>query len=90
VDEPDHAPVYDKTYDLPVGQTLPIEHATEGFVASIRRQVFDKSGKPVLYNGTPMDTTFKSNYLPSRNRFQVGVPKGTPLDTPYVPGADGN
>jgi vancomycin resistance protein YoaR len=78
--EPDPAPVTEKTYDLPVGQKIMIEHAADGFTSAIRRQVFDASGKLVLFNGKGMDTTFKSNYLPSRDRYQLGVPEGTPLD----------
>ena len=57
-----------------------IEHAADGFNSAIRRQVFDGSGKLVQFNGKGMDTTFKSNYLPSRDRYQVGVPQGTPLN----------
>lgn len=85
VEEPDQEPIYEKTHDLPVGQTLYIEHATEGFTAAIRRQVFDKNGKLVVFNGSPMDTTFRSNYHASANRYQVGVPASEPLDTPYYP-----
>lgn len=78
--EPDPAPIDEKTHDLPVGQRLMIEHASDGFNATIRRQVFDSNGKLVVFNGKGMDTTFKSNYLPSRNRYQVGVPKSEPAD----------
>ncbi|HEY8601441.1 MAG TPA: hypothetical protein VIL85_23645, partial [Thermomicrobiales bacterium] len=78
--EPDPAPITEKTHDLPVGQKLMIEHSAEGFTASIKRQVFDKNGKLVVFNGKGMDTTFKSNYLPSRDRYQVGVPKSEPID----------
>lgn len=90
VEEPDPKPLYDKTYDLPVGQTLPIEHAVEGFSAAIRRRVFDKNGNLIVFNGNQMDTSFRSNYLPSSNRYQVGVPKSEPLDTPYVPEGGGD
>lgn len=78
--KPDPAPVTEKTHDLPVGRKIMIEHAADGFNSAIRRQVFDRSGKLVQFNGKGMDTTFKSNYLPSRDRYQVGVPKSEPLD----------
>lgn len=78
--EPDQTPVYEKTHDLPVGAQVPIEHATAGFTSAIRRQVFGADGQLITFNGTPMDTTFKSNYLPSRDRYQVGVPKSEPVD----------
>ena len=77
---PDPAPVNEKTHDLPVGQKLMIEHSAEGFTASIQRQVYNQNGKLVIFNGKGMDTTFKSNYRPSRDRYQVGVPKSEPLD----------
>lgn len=76
----DPVPVNEKTHDLPVGQTLMIEHATDGFTSAIHRQVFDANGKLVIFNGAAMDTVFKSNYLPSRDRYQIGVPQSTPLD----------
>jgi vancomycin resistance protein YoaR len=82
---PDPKPAYDKTHDLPAGQLLLIEHAADGFDASIRRRVFDSSGAPLRYNDTPMDLTLRSSYLASRDRYQVGVPASEPLDTPYVP-----
>lgn len=78
--EPDPVPVYEKTHDLPVGSEQMIEHKADGFTAAIRRQVFDSKGNLVQFNGKGMDTTFKSNYLPSRDRYQVGVPKNQPLD----------
>jgi vancomycin resistance protein YoaR len=78
--EPDPAPVNEKTHDLPVGQRLMIEHSAEGFTSSIRRQVLDKNGKLVVFDGKGMDTTFKSNYRPSRDRYQIGVPKSEPVD----------
>ncbi len=77
---PSLTPVYEKTHDLPVGSQLPIEHAVEGFTSSIHRTVTGPDGKVITFNGTPMDRDFKSNYLPSSNRIQVGVPKGEPID----------
>jgi vancomycin resistance protein YoaR len=82
---PDPKPAYDKTHDLEPGVKRFIEHAAEGFDSSIRRRVFDSSGAPLLYDGRPMDLTLRSSYLASRDRYQVGVPKTEPLDTPYVP-----
>ena len=78
--EPSLTPVYEKTHDLPVGSQLPIEHAVEGFTSSIRRTVTGPDGKVVTFNGTPMDRDFKSDYLPSSNRIQVGVPKSQPIN----------
>lgn len=78
--KPDPTPVTEKTHDLPVGQKLMIEHAADGFTSAIHRQVFDATGKLITFNGTPMDTVFKSAYLPSRDRYQIGVPKSVPLD----------
>jgi vancomycin resistance protein YoaR len=82
---PDPKPAYDKTYDLAPGTTRLIEHAAEGFDSAIRRRVFDGNGAPVLYDGVPMDLTLRSSYLASRDRYQVGVPEGEPLGTPYIP-----
>lgn len=76
----DTTPVNEKTHDLPVGSKLMIEHATAGFTSSIHRTVTGANGKLITFNGTPMDTTFKSNYLPSRDRYQVGVPKSEPVN----------
>ncbi len=76
----DTTPINEKTHDLPVGSKLMIEHATAGFTSSIHRTVTGANGKLITFNGTPMDTTFKSNYLPSRDRYQVGVPKSEPVD----------
>ncbi len=78
--EPDPQPVTEKTYDLPVGEKLMIEHAASGFTSTVNRKVFDSKGNLVIFNGKGMDSTFKSNYLPSRDRYQIGVPKSTPLD----------
>ena len=78
--EPDPKPVDEKTHDLPVGQKRMIEHAADGFTAAIRRQVFDANGKLVVFEGRGMDTTFKSEYLPSRDRYQIGVPESESLD----------
>ncbi|MFN8513355.1 MAG: VanW family protein [Thermomicrobiales bacterium] len=86
---PDPKPAYDKTHDLVPGAKLLIEHAAEGFDASIRRRVYDKNGAPVLYDGAPMDLTLRSSYLASRDRYQIGVPENEPLDTPYVPPGEG-
>ena len=86
---PNPKPAYDKTHDLRPGTTLMIEHAVEGFDATIRRRVFDRNGNPVIFEGKPMDLQLRSSYLASRDRYQVGVPKTEPLDTPYVP-ADGD
>ena len=80
VTEPNPAPINEKTHDLPVGSKLMIEHATAGFTSSIRRTVTGPDGKLITFNGSPMDTTFKSNYLPSRDRYQVGVPKSEPIE----------
>jgi vancomycin resistance protein YoaR len=82
---PDPKPAYDKTHDLAPGVTLLVEHAVEGFDATIRRRVFDSNGKPVMYDGTPMDLTLRSSYQASRDRWQVGVPASESLETPYVP-----
>jgi vancomycin resistance protein YoaR len=86
---PNPKPAYEKTYDLQPRTILMIEHSVEGFDATIRRRVFDSKGNPVIYQGKPMDVQLKSSYQASRDRYQVGVPKGEPLDTPYVP-ADGD
>jgi vancomycin resistance protein YoaR len=80
VTQPNPTPINEKTHDLPVGSSLMIEHATAGFTSSIHRTVIGQDGKVVTFNGTPMDTTFKSNYLPSRDRYQVGVPQSVPVD----------
>jgi len=80
VTAPDPAPITEKTHDLPVGSKLMIEHATAGFTSSIHRTVTGPNGKLITFNGAPMDTTFKSNYLPSRDRYQVGVPKSEPIN----------
>ena len=82
---PNPEPEYDKTHDLPPGETMWIEHAVEGFDSSIRRRVFKGDGSPLLFEGVPMDLTLRSSYLASRDRYQVGVPKTEPLDTPYDP-----
>ena len=80
VTQPDPTPINEKTHDLPVGSKLMIEHATAGFTATIHRTVLGTDGKVLQFNGNPMDTDFKSNYLPSRDRYQVGVPKSEPAD----------
>jgi vancomycin resistance protein YoaR len=80
VTEPEPGPINERTHDLPVGTKLMIEHATAGFTASIHRTVIGPNGKLVVFNGTSMDRDFKSNYLPSRDRYQVGVPKSEPVD----------
>jgi vancomycin resistance protein YoaR len=72
--QPDPTPINETTHDLPVGSTQMIEHATAGFTASIHRTVTGPDGGVITFNGTPMDRDFKSNYLPSRDRYQVGVP----------------
>ncbi len=64
--------VYQRTHDLPPGAQRPIEDAQDGFTASIRIRVRDGDGKLIR------DKTFTSNYLPSRNVVQVGVPQGQP------------
>ncbi len=82
---PNPKPAYDKTHDLIPGTTLMIEHAVEGFDALIRRRVFDGNGNPIIFQGKPLDVQLRSSYQASRDRYQVGVPKTEPLDTPYVP-----
>lgn len=82
---PNPKPAYDKTHDLAPGKMNLIEHATEGFDAAIRRRVFSSTGAPVIFQGSPMDLTLRSSYQAARDRYQVGVPKNEPLDTPYVP-----
>lgn len=90
---PDPKPAYEKTHDLIPGTKLMIEHATEGFDAAIRRRVYDKAGNLVVFNGpngpVKMDFTFRSSYLASRDRWQVGVPDDEPLTGPVkLPGID--
>lgn len=83
--------VEERTHDIPPGQTLQVEEATDGFTAAIHRRVVNRqTGAVVTFTDEQgqqqsLDTTFKSNYLPSRNVFQVGVPADQPLDTPGTP-----
>lgn len=72
----DPTPKIEKTYDLPPGQKVVVEHAVDGFDAAIRRRVTDAAGNVLL------DTTFKSSYAPSRNVTQLGVPANEPLTNP--------
>ncbi|MGN6699033.1 MAG: VanW family protein [Thermomicrobiales bacterium] len=81
IKQPDPKPVYERTHDIPVGQTLYIEHAADGFDAAIHRRVTDKNGNVVQYDGQPLDTTFKSSYTSSRDRYQVGIPASEPEKT---------
>jgi vancomycin resistance protein YoaR len=69
----DPAPVYEKTHDLPPGEQLPVESAVDGFDAANRTRVLDKNGTVLR------DKTFTSNYAPSRNVIQIGVPPNEPL-----------
>jgi vancomycin resistance protein YoaR len=81
IKQPDPKPVYERTHAIPAGQTLYIEHAAAGFDAAIHRRVTDKSGNVVLYDNQPLDTTFKSSYTSSRDRYQVGIPASEPEKT---------
>ena len=53
--------------DLPAGREVWVEHAQDGFSASIHRVVKDAEGNVLL------DTTFDSYYQPARNLILVGV-----------------
>lgn len=64
--------VYQRTHDLPPGQQRAIESAQDGFTSSIHIRVLDKDGSELR------NKTFTSNYMPSRNVIQVGVPKDQP------------
>ena len=70
----DPTPVIEKTHDLAPGERIAIEHAVDGFDAANQVLVTDKTGKVVR------EATFTSNYYPSRNVTQVGVPADAPLD----------
>ncbi len=72
----DPKPVLEKTHDLPPGQEVVVEHAVDGFDATIHIRVTDKATGKVI-----RDKDFKSSYQPSRNVTQVGVPKDEPLTT---------
>lgn len=79
----DPKPIYDKTHDLPPGETRYIEHAADGFDVALRRRVVDGAGNLVVYTAPSgqryeMDTTFTSSYFPARDRYQVGVPAAVP------------
>ena len=52
---------------LPAGKKVLVEHAQDGFSASITRTVTDSSGK-VIDNWTA-----RSRYLPAHNRYLVGT-----------------
>jgi len=69
----DPTPQTEKTHDLPPGQTLPVEIAVDGFDAANRTRVLDKAGAVLR------DKTFTSNYAPSQNVVQIGVPENEPL-----------
>lgn len=76
-------PIYEKTHDLPVGELRYIEHAADGFDATLRRRVFTADGALVVYvspggDRYEMDSTFTSSYLAARDRYQVGVPTTVP------------
>ncbi|HEX5504151.1 MAG TPA: peptidoglycan binding domain-containing protein [Thermomicrobiales bacterium] len=68
----DPKPVYEKTHDLPPGQTIQIEAAADGFTAINHIVVTGADGKVIR------DKSFMSNYVPAQNVFQVGVPAGEP------------
>ncbi len=59
--------IYEKTSALPAGQTVLVEHAQDGFNASITRTVTDSSGN-VLDKWTA-----KSYYQPAHNRTLIGT-----------------
>jgi vancomycin resistance protein YoaR len=65
--------VYEKTHDLPVGQTITLEEREDGFTALHHTHVTDKTGKVLR------DVSFKSNYAPVPLTIQVGVPATQPL-----------
>jgi len=72
--KPNDKPVaYEKTHDIPAGQRVAIEAAGEGFDAVHHTRVADKNGKVLR------DLSFKSNYAPSQELWQVGVPANEPL-----------
>ncbi|MBF6613971.1 MAG: peptidoglycan binding domain-containing protein [Chloroflexi bacterium] len=54
---------------LPAGKTVLVEHAQDGFTATIKRVVTDASGKIVD------DWTARSTYQPAHNRTLVGTGK---------------
>lgn len=64
---------YEKTHDLPVGQTVTIETAEDGFDALQHTVVTDKTGKVLR------DKSFKSSYAPAQALVQTGVPANEPL-----------
>ena len=69
----DRTMVYEKTHDLPAGQTLLVEHAEDGFDAANHIVVRDGAGNILR------DVTFRSSYVPARNVTQVGVPASEPV-----------
>jgi hypothetical protein len=68
----DPTPQYEKTHDLPPGQTIQIEAAADGFTAINHIVVTGADGKVIR------DKSFMSNYVPAQNVFQVGVPASEP------------
>jgi len=70
----DPTPTIEKTHDLAPGARVAVEHAVDGFDAANHVRVTDISGNLVR------EATFTSNYYPSRNVTQVGVPAGAPLN----------
>jgi vancomycin resistance protein YoaR len=63
----------EKTHDLPAGQKVLIEAAEDGFDAVHHTHVTDKNGKVLR------DMSFKSNYAPAQELYQIGVPANEPL-----------
>jgi vancomycin resistance protein YoaR len=59
--------VYEKTHDLPAGQSIQVESAVDGFDAANHIVVRDGAGNVLR------DVTFRSTYVPARNVTQVGV-----------------
>ncbi len=70
----DPIPTIEKTHDLAPGAQVAVEHAVDGFDAANHVRVTDRTGKVIR------EATFTSNYYPSRNVTQVGVPASEPLE----------
>ncbi len=63
----DQAMVYEAEPSWPLGKEVLVEHAQDGFDATISRQVYDANGKLLD------TTTLNSHYEPAHNRTLVGT-----------------
>ena len=67
IEKTDTTPITEKSDKLPEGKTVLVEHAQDGFSASITRTVKDSDGSVI-------DTwVAKSHYAPAHNRTLVGT-----------------